>query len=75
MQQLKASQPSDTRKFAQALIPKCARELSQYADLHYMCSTEAREWYDDPEQNDRPKDIKHDTLWKQQWCKTHFARR
>lgn len=56
MQVLNLYLPSDTRYMnAYDRSSTRAREFSQCADLHFMCSTETRQRYGDSKQNAEPK--------------------
>src|SRR6218665_3237931 len=47
MQRLRASLPPDTRYFASARCAKSSWDLAKHAHLHLLCTTEARQGYDD----------------------------
>src|SRR6218665_1039039 len=54
MQRLRASLPPDTRYFASARCPKSSWDLAKHAHLHLLCTTEARQGYDDTKQGGKP---------------------
>src|SRR6218665_3318536 len=74
MQRLRASLPPDTRYFTSARGPKSSQDLAKYADLHFLCATEARQEYGDTKQGGKPKEVKYNNPGKQQWCRNPFTR-
>src|SRR6218665_1309397 len=74
MQRLRASLPPDTRYFCSARGPKSSQDLAKHADLHFLCTTEARQEYGDTKQGGKPKEVKHIKLGKQQWRRNPFTR-
>src|SRR6218665_3409583 len=54
MQRLRASLPPDTRYFASARCAKSSWDLAKHAHLHLLCTTEARQGYDDTKQGGKP---------------------
>src|SRR6218665_2692113 len=74
MQRLRASLPPDTRFWSSARGPKSSQDLAKHADLHFLCTTEARQEYGDTKQGGKPKEVKHNKLGKQQWRRNPFTR-
>jgi len=74
MQRLKASLPGDTLYFSQAHAPKCSKDLASLADLHFLCTTEARQRHGDTKQGGNPKEVRHNNPGKQQWRRNLFTR-
>lgn len=54
MKRLREFLSNDTRYLHAASVV----ELSEYEDLHFMCSVESRQGCDDPRQNGTPRDFK-----------------
>src|SRR6218665_3945549 len=74
MQRLRVSLPPDTRYFCSARGPKSSQDLAKHADLHFLCTTEARQEYGDTKQGGKPKEVRHNNPGKQQWCRNPFTR-
>src|SRR6218665_452987 len=74
MQRLKASLPGDTLYFSQARAPKCSKDLASLADLHLLCTTEARQGHGDTRQGGKLKGVRHNNSGKQQWRRNKFTR-
>src|SRR6218665_3591603 len=74
MQRLKASLPGDTLYFSQARAPKCSKDLVSLADLHFLCTTEARQGHGDTKQGGKPNEVRHNNPGKQPWRRNPFTR-
>src|SRR6218665_1545028 len=74
MQRLRASLTPDNRYFSSARGPPSSQALARHAELHFLCTTEARQEYGDTKQGGKPKEVKHNNPGKQQWRRNPFTR-
>ena len=72
MQRLRATLPPDTRYFASARGPKSSQDLARHADLHFLCTTEARQEYGDTKQGGNPRRLSTITPGNSNGAETHL---